>query len=280
MVKIYINTSMPTEELTEENFYSSFEEYAAKLEKLAKHFKTFSKFIKTNKISVFNIDGFANTGNFEVDNIDAERLKKAGLVFDASEVQAEPDIPAFCIDSKLDEIIEITRKSFDEGSIPAQINIDIAEMPEILEQTMTFNLVDELDIDAELDDGLVPGHMVLHVYQNPEDETHKYNHLVVLDFYSDPAEFRLDRENMIFSYKEKDEEEWKEKPLKEVFSSLRTTNALLSNIVVMVRNNPHLFETLSSLDQDLRFLQQLLVFDYALDDDDDDETDPRKEGHQ
>lgn len=267
MVKIYINTILPAEELTEENFTEGFDTYATKLEKLTKVFKGFSKFIKKHDIKVKNVDGFSSSGSFEVDDIDAARLKKAGFVVDYAEIEAEPEIPAFYIDKNLDAVLEETREQLENMELPQnpQLTINFPEVPDTEEaETLTFNLTDVLDSDIELEGDLVPGHIVLQVFPHEEDH-HKYN-LMMLDFYSDPQEFKIDREKMIFSYREKDEEEWKEKPLVDVLSSLKTANALISNIVIMVRENPFLFETLSSLDQDLRFLQQLIVFDYALDD--------------
>lgn len=267
MVKIYINTILPAEELTEESFTDSFDIYAGKLEKLTKVFKGFSKYIKKHDIKVKNVDGFSSSGSFEVDDIDAARLKKAGFVVDYAEIEAEPEIPAFYIDKNLDAVLEETREQLENMELPQnpQLTINFPEVPDTEEaETLTFNLTDVLDSDIELEGDLVPGHIVLQVFPHEEDH-HKYN-LMMLDFYSDPQEFKIDREKMIFSYREKDEEEWKEKPLVDVLSSLKTANALISNIVIMVRENPFLFETLSSLDQDLRFLQQLIVFDYALDD--------------
>ena len=272
MVKIYINTILPTEELTEESFTEAFDIYASKLEKLTKVFKGFSKFVKKHGIQVKNVDGFANSGTFEVDEIDAARLKKAGYVVDYAELEAEPEIPAFYIDKNLDAVLAETKEKLETlsaeqwfGDQPAQLSLEFPQVPNTEEvETMTFNLSEVLDSDVQLEGNLVPGHMVLQVFPQEED-SHKYN-LMMLDFYSDPAEFKIDREKMLFSYREKDEEEWKEKPLADVLGSLKTANALISNIVIMVRENPYLFETLTSLDQDLRFLQQLIVFDYALED--------------
>jgi hypothetical protein len=277
MVKIYINTILPTEELTSENFTEAFDVYAAKLEKLTKVFKNFSKYVKKHTIQVKNVDGYSSSGTFEVDEIDAGRLKKAGFVVDYEELESEPEIPAFYIDKNLDAVLQDTAESLENlGKFPdqpAQVSLEFPTLPEgELEETLTFNLAEVLDPDIELEGDLLPGHMVLQVF--PQDgDSHKFN-LIMLDFYSDPAEFKLDRERMVFCYKEKDDDEWREKPIQEVFHSLKTANALLSNIVIMVRENPFLFETLGSLDQDLRFLQQLLAFDYALDENDDKSDEP------
>jgi len=274
MVKIYINTILPTEELTSENFTEAFDIYAAKLEKLTKVFKNFSKYIKKHGIQVKNVDGYSSSGTFEVDDIDAGRLKKAGFVVDYEELESEPEIPAFYIDKNLDDVLQETAESLENFQGPARIELEFPALPEgELEETLTFNLAEVLDPDIELEGDLMLGHMVLQVFPQ-DDESHKFN-LIMLDFYSDPAEFKLDRERMVFCYKEKDDDEWKEKPIKEVFHSLKTVNALLSNIVIMVRNNPFLFETLGSLDQDLRFLQQWLAFDYALDENDDEPETPK-----
>jgi len=272
MVKIYINTILPTEELTSENFTEAFDVYAGKLEKLTKVFKSFSKYIKKHSIQVRDVDGFSSSGTFEVDDIDAARLKKAGFVVDYEELEAEPEIPAFYIDKDLDEVLAETAEALGEMSLDNfrksnQIEMEFPAIPTgDVEETMTFNLAEILNPDIELEGDLQPGHMVLQIHPQ-EGDMHKFN-LIMLDFYSDPAEFNLDRERMVFCYKEKDDEEWQEKPIQDVFHSLKTANALLSNIVIMVRDNPFLFETLGSLDQDLRFLQQWLAFDYALDEDD------------
>jgi len=276
MVKIYVNTILPAEELTPDNFTEAFDIYADKLSKLVKVFKNFSKFVKKHSIKVSNVDGFSSSGTFEVDEIDAARLKKAGYVVDYEEIDAEPEIPAFYIDKDLDAVLAETAESMEalanfQG--PAKVTLEFPTLPEgELEETLVFNLVDVLNPDIELEGDLMPGHMTLQVFPQ-EDDSHKFN-LIMLDFYSDPAEFKLDRERMVFCYKEKDDDEWREKPIKEVFHSLKTANALLSNIVIMVRDNPYLFETLGSLDQDLRFLQQWLAFDYALDEDDDEQGKP------
>jgi len=278
MVKIYINTILPAEELTSENFTEAFDVYAAKLEKLTKIFKKFSTFITKNKIQVRDPDGFSSSGSFEVDEIDAARLKKAGYVFDYEELESEPEIPAFYIDKNLDEVLAETKDSLESLNLgdfqrPTKIELEFPTTPEgDIEETLTYNLAEVLDPNIELEGDLLPGHMVLQILPH-EGDTHKYN-LVMLDFYSDPAEFNLDRERMVFCYKEKDDDEWHEKPIKDVFHSLKIANALLSNIVIMVRDEPFLFETLGSLDQDLRFLQQWLAFDYALDENEDDAEEP------
>lgn len=279
MVKIYVNSLIPSEDLTVDTFTDAFDSYVTKLKKLTTLFKNFSKFIKENDIQISDADGFANSGTFEVDEIDAERLKKAGLVIDYSEIEEEPEIPAFYIDAELDEVLKNTAESIENGQHiinlpgPMKVELEFPAIPEnIEEETLTFNLSEILNPDIELEGDLKPGHMVLQVFPQ-DDNTHKFN-LIMLDFYSDPAEFNLDRERMVFCYKEKDDEEWREKPIKEVFHSLKTANALLSNIVIMVRDDPYLFETLGSLDQDLRFLQQWLAFDYALDEGHDDTDAP------
>ena len=214
MVKIYINTLLPTEELTPENFTESFDVYAAKLEKLAKVFKKFSKYMQKNNIQVQDTDGFSSSGTFEVDEIDAGRLKKAGFVVDYEEIESEPEILAFYIDTDLDAVLEETAESLENLRGP-KVTLEYPALPEGSNgETLTFNLADILDPDIELEGDLTPGHMTLQVFPQ-EDDTHKFN-LIMLDFYSDPAEFNLDRERMVFCYKEKDDDEWKEKPVRDL----------------------------------------------------------------
>jgi len=268
MTRVYVNTILPSDELSSENFSEALTSYAKKLEKLAKVFLKFSSFVNKHKIQVKEVDGFANSGTFELDEIDAGRLKKAGLVVDYSEIEEEPEIPAFYIDKQLDAVLEETAQNIEnsmlEFNAPKSLTVDFPEFPDVKEETvLTFNLVEVLNADLELDNDVKPGHMILKV-MSADEESRRFN-LIMIDFYSDPSEFKLDRERMVFCYRDKDSEVWNEKPISEVFRSLKIVNALLSNIVLMASENPYLFEALGSLDQDLRFLQQWLAFDYAID---------------
>jgi len=72
----------------------------------------------------------------------------------------------------------------------------------------------------------------------------------------------------LFKYKCDTCNAWHFESLKSVYRSLKTTSALLSNLIVIAEENHKEFSiALDYINNDLHLLQSLLELDYAIDDD-------------
>jgi len=282
MAEIYTNFEFDSFELKPESFAKNLEDYSKKLETTAKEFKAFAKFIKSKKIKILSAKGYPYAGSFSVDDIDTGRLEKAGLVVDLNKDQDTPvSIPTFYLDEDLDKELkkldlvdtEITSKGYPFTDIQEE---------EIEEQSSLLNLVELLkntedpDSIETLDEDFLPGTLVVDVKQ-VGDHQYSFN-LTVADLNDDPINVKFKREEGIFEYKCGSCEELHTETIASVFRSLKTTSALLSNLIAMIKNPKELVVALEFIDHDLRLLQSLVAFDYALDDNegvvkDDDEYD-------
>lgn len=275
MAEIYTNFAFDSFELKPENFVENLEAYAKRLEAKAKEFKTFAKFIKTKKVKILETKGFAYSGSFCVDDIDTARLEKAGLVIDLNkdlpdELLSTNETPTFYIDAELDEVLDKLDKADLILDKETQFNIANIEEDEIEEQSSLLNLV-ELLKDVEVpektedeDDDFSPGTLVVDVKQVGE---HQYSfNLTVADLNNDPVEVKFNREKGIFEYKCGTCDDTHTETIASVFRSLKTTNALLSNLIAMIQDPKELAVALEFIDHDLRLLQHLVAFDYALSD--------------
>ena len=105
------------------------------------------------------------------------------------------------------------------------------------------------------------------------DET-KFNfNLTIADLNKNPTLVQFDRERCVFKYQCGACDSWHYESLESVYRSLKTANALFSNLMVMTRDCKELLAAFDFVDHDLRLLQALLRFDYALEDDEEDEED-------
>jgi len=266
--------------LTTENFIEGLEEHTSEMDKEVKLFKKFINFVKTKNIKILEAGGLPFYGTFKVDEIDAERLKKAKIVFEAEYSDDPKKLPiGFFIDKFSDDKFgndasELIGKRDDTPIFEVEMDED-----EIEEKSSLLNLSevihDHSENHNEEDEDFSPGTLVVDVKQVGE---HQYSfNLIVADLNEDPLEVKFDREKGQFEYKCNECDNVHIETLPSVFRSLKTTTALLSNLIAMIRNPKELGLALEFIDHDLRLLQNLLVFDYALNDDEglvkDDEED-------
>jgi len=286
MVDIYTNAVFDSPEINPENLVETMEAYVKRLEKTAKDFKNITKYLKTKKIKILGAKGFPYAGKFSVDEIDVARLKKEGLIVDMTE-NPTMDNPAIYLDEDLDEAISDLDVTSDEMPIIQELlnqaphpTIDISE-DEIEEKSSLVNLSQILSVSGptsfDEDEEFAPGTLVVDVRQVGEHE-YSFN-LTVADLNDDPTDVKFNREKAQFEYKCGGCEELHIESISSVYRSLKTTTALLSNLMAMIKKPKELAIAIEFIDHDLRLLQNLVAFDYALDDhegevtDEDDEDD-------
>lgn len=292
MTEVYTNSFFDSpEELNSSNFFETISEYTAHLEKTAKEFKTLVKFLKSKKIKVLAAKGYPYVGSFSVDDIDLARLKKEGFVVDMTE-SPNTENPTFYIDEELDkefkdsDIIdeEFTPVRNIDGYSPPTVNLDEDEIEEKSSLVNLGQILREADAPVlikDADDEFTPGTIVVDV-QQLGDHQYSFN-LTVADLNDDPIDVKFNREKAQFEYKCGSCEETHVESIASVFRSLKTTGALLSNLVAMIKKPKELAVALDFIDHDLRLLQSLVAFDYALSDDeglvDDDDEDNDDDGY-
>lgn len=308
-MKIYTNSYIHSEEINPDNFVSVFEAYADKLEQVAKDYRKLVKTVKTKKIKIVDADGYAHGGHFSVDEIDTARLKKEGIVIDFAEKPCAED-PVFYIDSQLDEVLEETIEKLEQfdpdfedmaESIMEKILKDEKDDDEdddvvhftsadFLDDLEEDDDIEQIDIDFEdlfpekytefnlsekiktVDgDAFAPGSMIIEV-NRIDDEKFTFN-LTMADLGDKPSKVNYMRDKEMFEYQCADCDAIHFESLDSVYRSLKTANALLSNLIEMTKDFRELSTALEFIDADLRLLQWLLRLDYALEDEleDDDE---------
>lgn len=278
MTRIYINTLLDVEELNEDNFCESFEAYAKKLENMAKLYKKFSKYLKTKDVKILNADGFPHSGSFDIDDIDVARLKKAGFVVDHAEEDGSKD-QVFYIDEKLDALIEqaMSNKQIAQMVIPVHPDDEEASDHEHDhdhdhedEDGEYATLVNLLDVcNPDIDGANIRADTVLLGFA-PVSEDKVAFEFRVNDFNQHEVTADFDRETQTFTYKCDSCEEEHQKEISQLYKSLKTATALIGNLAIMSTEHPELAAALDTIDDELRMLQKLLSFDYAIEDDDDD----------
>jgi len=300
MSNIYASSFIDGPELNPENLLESFENYAANLEEMATKYKKLVKFIRTKKIKILEAHGHSHGGFFQVDEIDTNRLKKAGFVIDfADELEDDDNMPTFYVDSELEEemkdIAEELEAEFefeadesDEEIHPHKAEIEETELfAGILEPDFEIPKIFEMEIKGKLedkdtyfslkdviaafkeDDDLKAGQIGVEI-KNVDGVKFDFN-LSIADLNRNPTHVQFDREECVFKYQCGSCDSWHFESLASVYKSLKTANALFSNLMVMTKSCKEVLVAFDFVDHDLRLLQSLLRFDYALDDDDDDD---------
>ena len=239
-------------------------------------------FIKDKTIKIENVRGFAHACQFEVDEIDAARLKVANLVVDFSDGSPE-DNPTFYIDPELDTILDETIDSisealYEELGIPSEVTSNPEEI--FKEQSSHLHLSDLLerhDDDDDDDENRLVGSIEIDIKKIGED---KFSFdLSIPDLGMQPQNVQFDRESSDVKFKCSSCDEWHQEPLQSVYNSLITATALMSNIVEMTQGTKEFSTALEMIEHDLRLLQELIKFDYALEDPrDDDDLDDDEDG--
>jgi len=276
MTRIYINTLLDVEELNEDNFCESFEAYAKKLENMAKLYKKFSKYLKAKDVKIINADGFPHSGSFDINDIDVARLKKAGFVVDHAEEDGSKD-QVFYIDEKLDALIEQAMSNKQIAQMVIPVHPDDEEVAEHDHDHEHENvdgeyatLVNLLDVcNPDIDGANIRADTVLLGFA-PVSEDKVAFEFRVNDFNQHEVIADFDREAQTFTYKCDSCEEEHQKEIFQLFKSLKTATALIGNLAIMSTEHPELAAALDTIDDDLRMLQKLLSFDYAIEDDEDD----------
>lgn len=308
-MKIYTNSYIHSKELNTNNFVEAFEEYANRLEDVAKSYRKLVTYVKTKKIKITEAQGYANGGHFSVDEIDTARLKQEGIVIDFADSPEITENPTFYIDTNLDAVLEDTLDELDEldentsyshkdfeedleeeddeltedehAALFKFINdnesfgieeLDI-ELDEIFpERTTSFNLAEILkntDFEDPEDSVFAPGNIIIDV-KKIDDDKYSFN-LAMADLNSHPKKVNYIREKSLFEYECGDCDATHFESLASIYTSLRTANAILSNLIEMTRDSRELSTALEFVDSDLRLLQWLLRFDYALENDDEED---------
>jgi hypothetical protein len=291
MAIIYTNSNVSSCELKPESLLENFENHADKLESIARHYRKLVSFIREKNIEILETHGSVNEGRFLVDEIDTGRLKQAGCVVDFGEHR--DDDPVFYTDETLDKIINDIddMDGFDDETIK-EIEIllddddDEIEVNDVcyeskLEVEVFKNSISEISRVVNIKEifsedlseikkpsDVIPGFIGIDVTRTGERKF-TFN-LVTADLMGNPSIIKFDRGKCLFKYKCSTCDQWHYESLDSVFRSLKTATALLSNLIKMIDIDHKEFAiALDFIDHDLRLLQPLLKFDYALDDLDD-----------
>lgn len=270
MPEIYTNFPFESSEFKPKNFVKSFEDYIEHLEKTIKTYKSFVKYVKAKKIKILKTKGFPYAGSFTIDDIDAGRLKKAKLVKDIENEGESKSSPVFYLDENLDEVLFEMNDELD--ILPPTIDVDEEDIEEKTELLNLSEVIKGPEIQTQnKDEKFSPGTVIVEVSQ-VGDHQYSFN-LTVADLNEDPRDVKFNREKSQFEYKCNSCESIHIEPLSSVFKSLKTTSALLSNLVAMIPDPKELAIALEFIDHDLRLLQSLVSFDYALEDEDEAKND-------
>jgi len=154
-----------------------------------------------------------------------------------------------------------------EPEFEPDFEIELDEEPEPFgEHSSCISLKEIIGAFDEEDEPIKIGHIGIDVQQI--DET-KFNfNLTIADLNKNPVLIQFDRENCVFKYQCGSCDTWHHESLESIYRSLKTANALLSNLMVMSKESKELLAAIDFIDHDLRLLQALLRFDYALEDKD------------
>jgi hypothetical protein len=156
--------------------------------------------------------------------------------------------------------------------------IDI-ELDEIFpEKTTTFNLAEKLKMPDTDDPLFVPGNMIIDVHKLDTDK-YAFN-LAMADLNEHPKHVNYIREKSLFEYNCGECSNTHFETLDSIYTSLKTANAILSNLIEMSRDSRELSTALEFIDSDLRLLQWLLKLDYALEDEHDHEDEHDEEDEE
>lgn len=148
-----------------------------------------------------------------------------------------------------------------------QLEIDIDDI--FPEETTTFNLAEKLKVPDLEDPLFVPGNMVIDVKKIDTDK-YAFN-LAMADLSDNPKEVNYIREKSLFEYNCGECSNTHYESLDSIYTSLKTANAIFSNLIEMTRDSRELSTALEFIDSDLRLLQWLLKLDYALEDHDEED---------
>lgn len=264
MINIHSNLIMPLS-FNKDSIVEDINKYSLYLEEASKDCKKLASFLKEKNIKIINSYVDAISCRFAVDDIDAGLLKQASCI---SENDPSKDRQFFYTDPILDKFIEKSEKDLEEFSsttkdsltLIKEVNFDEDEI--FTEQHREVQLKD-IFVDSEEEDDIVG---VVDIEVNKIDDDRFAFNLAMADLSDYPSEVDFDREKSMFKYKCKSCDDWHYESLNSIYNSLRTTNALLSNLIVMCGEKYKEFGiALDLIDYDLRLLQILLETDYALD---------------
>lgn len=269
MPTIYANSFIHSDELNSNNMLEVFLDHASKLEEVAATYRHLVSVLKEKNITIHQARGFSHAAQFEVDEIDAARLMNDGLVIDYS--KGAPNLnPTFYIDPELDNMLEDNFESISEilaqelgpPSDPEPTDEGDSDDEPFREQSSQFNLTDILEVPDQASS--VVGSIGIDVTKFDED---KYSFdLTIQDLGLQPQNVHFDRPTGEIKFKCSSCEEWHLEPLQNVFNSLITATALISNFVEMSQATREFSAALELIEHDLRLLQELVKFDYALED--------------
>lgn len=232
--------------LTENPTFYIDTELDAVLEEGIKKFDNLNILDKLDKKGSYSYKDFKKT----LDDLDEDDLDDLDEDFDDYELTEEEETALF-------QFIEE-----DDTFGIKQIDIELDDI--FPEETSTFNLAEKLKVPDFEDPLFVPGNMIIDVKKLGTDK-YAFN-LAMADLNDHPKHVNYIREKSLFEYDCGECSNTHYESLDSIYTSLKTANAILSNLIEMTRDSRELSTALEFIDSDLRLLQWLLKLDYALDD--------------
>lgn len=299
MINIHANSFVHFDnELEDDNVSKNFHECAERLEKIAKHYRKMADFLQEKNIKVEKVEGYPQSGSFTVDEIDYHRLKKADLIINHDNGESdESDNPVFYVDSELDIALKESVENIDfsklievipQGDISGD---EIKEKEEPADYVETVSLIKEFqdnysNRESDLFEGSATTYINLaKVFKdftlNPDHDPDLHVAVArikkftseqyafdfnIQDIGEDPVQIKFDRAKGMFGYKCANCDYWHLETLLSCYKSLKITIAIISHLIAMCGDQKELGIVLDAIDGDLRLIQHLLQFDYALED--------------
>ena len=265
MPKIHFTTALSDlcdADLLADKLADQFSAYAKELQNVAVMFQGMAETLNTKAIKIEEVDGCVGSGCFQVDAIDAGRLKQAGLVEEFTEkTPVDKPFPdkLFCIDSTMDAMLE----KFQEIKEKIQESVDSGDAPEgnkALENFLLHNfesVPEEEELPEEdqihLEDGEDP---IIRIRPNGEGFD-----LNITDIgQALPMNIRINKKKGTFNFKCSSCEEKHVATCYEVRDSLKVVTALLTNLqhYAAKHDQEDLAMTLIPLEEDMRLLMNLV----------------------
>jgi len=265
MPKIHFSTALSDlcdADLLPEKIADQFSTYSKELLNVAAMFQSMADTLSSKSIKIENVDGCVGSGCFEVDDIDAGRLKQAGLVEEfTNETPVDKPFPdkLFCIDSTLDTMLE----KFQEIKEKIKDSVTSPEEGEKTLENFLLNNFETLPEEAEIEQGTQEVHLEQGedpiVKVKPNGEGFDLN---ITDIgQAAPSSIRIYKKKGAFHFKCSSCEEKHIATCYEVRDSLKVVTALLTNLQHYAAKHglEDIAMTLVPLEEDMRLLMHLIV---------------------
>lgn len=283
MVFIHSSTHLPINTdpaLTPETTTQSLRTCADSLRRIADSYSKMAEVIETKNIKISTVAGTAGIGSFEVDDIDAARLRVAGLVYDArtqpakAQIESDPeqlelnsfDYPFF-IDPAYDEMC---------SKIDQNLSKQLADNPEEEILPVEFSAgappLEKVNWEETTEDGTPSVDVKIGYDPLTGEESLNLN---IVDVGAPLEEVDYDPDNQEFSYFCATCDEEHTESLEQVFNSLAVVTGMISQLQQINRQTrKEISGAFQSLEDNLRLLQFFVAMHLEDDDEDDDEDEP------